>query len=203
MKDPYILASGAYADVWDMNDGTVIKAFKSKQRAHGNLVDIRDHDLLTKMFHAKEIESYEILITNKNINKFIPKYYGLVNPCEKLPKGSNQYVEGAGILLEKIEGKDRKVAYLEDLKLVVDEILTEMTYHLNGVCVWDASCFYESETNFKIIDFSIWDGASDYECYLCDNGVFTNQQKEELSSMAKQLTTRSTTDAQKAARPLA
>jgi hypothetical protein len=189
MSNPVILASGGYADVWDLNDGTVIKAYRSEIRAHGHVVDIKDHDLLTSMFYVRELTAYRCLVNISGIKDRIPKFFGQIDPHVILSSCEGKYVEGAGLRLEKIKGNDKKITHLEkgDREMVV-RVLWKMAEHLNHVYVWDASCFYVSDENFKIIDFSLWDKSSDYECHLYDHGSLNETQKGELTNQIEQLT---------------
>ena len=184
MTQPEKIASGAFADVWDLKDGTIIKAFRSESRAHGPIVDIRDHDLLTSVFCDKEIIAYATLKEIDNVKDHIPIFYGQRNPCGLLPVDEDVYVKGAGFIIEKLEGKDQKIAHLpQEAKNVVEPILWILSECLSGLNVWDSSCFFESDTCFKVIDFALWDSSSDYECHLFDQGRLNEEQKCYLQSL--------------------
>jgi len=150
MSEPVFYARGGYADVWDMNDGTVIKAYRSEARSHGRVVDIQGHNLLTSVFCAKELNAYNYLANVSGVKEYIPKFFGQVNPCGILLECKEKYVGSAGLRLEKVEGQNKKISNLEQAdQKIVEEKLWEILQHLNSVNVWDASCFYVSEKNLK------------------------------------------------------
>lgn len=181
MEKPQLIEKGAFADIWDLNDGTVFKAFRSVARSHGDIVDIRDHDLLTSVFCAKEISAYRNLKDVSGIKEYIPTFYGKENPYDILVDVDGIYVENAGFLLEKVSGKDSKIAHLsQSEKDLVEPVLWEISHCTEDLIVWDASCFFISENNFKIIDFALWESSSVYECYLYDHGVLNEEQKSYL-----------------------
>jgi len=55
------LGHGAYADVLDMTDGTVVKAYRREAFGNGPVQDWRDHDALTRGFFEAEASTYERL----------------------------------------------------------------------------------------------------------------------------------------------
>lgn len=180
MNQPVKIASGAFADVWDLGNGTVLKAFRSESRAHGNIIDIRDHDLLTSVFCAQEINAYLKLKELECVKQYIPAFYGRKDPVEFLPDFEGPYVKNAGFVIEKIKGEDQKIVHLpQQMQENVESILWILSEALNYLNVWDSSCFYESDGDFKIIDFALWD-ASEYECYIYDHGKLNEEQKHTL-----------------------
>lgn len=184
MNQPVKIGKGAFADVWDLHNGTVLKAFRSESRAPGEVIDIRDHDLLTNVFCAQEINAYLKLKEIENVNDFIPAFHGRKEPIGFLPDSEGPYVKGAAFIIEKINGSDQKVANLpQRSKESVEPILWLLSDSLNDLNVWDSSCFFESFSKFKIIDFALWD-ASDYECYMFAHGRLNEEQKHTLQRLA-------------------
>jgi hypothetical protein len=183
MTKPIKISSGAFADVWDLNNGKVLKAFRSKSRAHGQRADIKDDDLLTAVFCSMEINAYLSASEIKQVSPYIPTFYCQEDPNSILPNTNDNYVKGAGFIIEKIEGKDRKFIHLSTKeKIHVEIILQVLNQNLGALDVWDSSCFYTSEVDFKVIDFALWD-ASDYQCQLCECGAFNKQEEDYLRAL--------------------
>lgn len=100
-----------------------------------------------------------------------------------MPKTNTSYVKGAGFVIEKIEGKDQKIAHLsKEAQKVVEPVLSLLHENLRDLNVRDCSCFYESDNSFKLIDFALWD-SSYYQCHLYDHGRLTKEQRELLNSL--------------------
>ena len=185
MTEPIKISSGAFADVWDLKNGTVLKAFRSEPRAHGQRADIKGDDLLAAVFCSMEINAYLSASEIKQVSPYIPAFYGQKDPISILLNSNGNYVEGAGFIIEKIEGKDRKFIYLStEEKIHVEIILQVLNQNLGTLEVWDSSCFYTSEDDFKVIDFALWD-ASDYQCQLCEHGAFNKQEEDYLRALVR------------------
>lgn len=171
--------SGAFADIYDLENGTVLKAFRRKSHIHGAVVDWYDHDLLTKAHFVAEARAYESISDQHDLSKYIPKYFGRANPVELL--GSDEYVMGCGFIIEFIQGRAVKLCYAtSDILEVLNKVVDELSVLLTGVNVGDASYFSPGlRAGFTLIDFALWESA-DYECYLFDNGTLSGSLKEEL-----------------------
>ena len=189
MSNPVMIGNGSFADIWDLQDGTVLKAYRSESRLLSgyDIVDIQDHDLLTSVYCYMEKEAYLNLRQIRNVNMHLPEFIGQKDPAMILSNMNNTYVKGAGLIIEKVEGKDQKSVDLSPAKkLCVEPVLSTSKQNLSNLYTYDSvsdsSCFYESKNKFKIIDFGLWD-ASDYECYLHDHGVLTQSQKDTLRSL--------------------
>jgi hypothetical protein len=183
MAVPTKLCSSGVADVWDLHDGRVLKAFRSEPRAHGLEVgDINDHDLVTAAICSKEVKAYLKTTEIKELEPYIPEFFGQVDPCVVLTCSNCKYVAGAGFIIEKIDGKDNKVRELtENILESIRPISDVLANLIQPLRVIDASIFYCSENNFKLIDFAYWD-YSEYQCQLQDGGRLTSHQKEELKA---------------------
>ena len=201
MTQPVIIAKGAFADVWDLQNGKVLKAFRSESRAHGEVVDIQDHDLLTSVYCAQEANAYKKLKGVANVQSHLPDFYGKQDPIDLLPKTNTLYVKDAGFIIQKLEGRDQKIAHLsKENQEAVEPILWQLSENLRGLNVWDCSCFYKSNNSFKLIDFALWD-ASDYQCHLYDHGRLTKEQRKILNGLAA-TNNAFNPDAKKDSRPL-
>ena len=66
------------------------------------------------------------------------------------------FVQGCGLLLERIPGRDRKFAELEPgLEIRVDAVLRSMQDRIGIDDPWDGSCFVPgSRAAFTLIDFA-------------------------------------------------
>lgn len=182
-----VIGKGGFAEVLDIGNGRVLKAYLKKSRAHGPVRCWEDHDLLTSVFFAKEVQAYRSVMSMDSIRHNFPCFYGVEDPRLWIPNHGNRYVPGCGIILERIPGKDRKLAHLpEAIEKRVSAVLEEALSSLREVNVWDASCFVEpNDEGIKIIDFGLWDRSSDYEVYLSDYGSFTEKQRKDLSAIAE------------------
>jgi hypothetical protein len=155
-----LLGSGAFADVFDIGDGTVIKAYRRQRHAPAAASDgWIDHDRITRLLWRTEAESYERLQPHHDVNTFVPIYHGRVDPValglpQDLEKGP--HVPGCGIRLEKLRGEESKIAHLPSLLIARAEIVLERIGEICGrINLWDASCIRPGpRTEFAVIDFS-------------------------------------------------
>ncbi len=157
-----LLGSGAFADVFDAGDGTVIKAYRRQRHAPGPLDSWTDHDRLTRLLWRTEAECYERLQSHDDVKAFVPIYYGRVDPLQfgirqDLEKGP--YVQHCGLRLEKITGEESKIAHLPKPLICRAEKVLERIGELCGrIDLWDASCIRPGpRTDFVVIDFATSD----------------------------------------------
>ena len=179
------IGNGDFADVFDMGDGTVVKAFRRLQHTGGDVGDWIDEDALTTELYAAEARAYERLQQICDLALFTPVYYGRIDPCNLPDLTAHEqckYVSGCGIRLERISGtavkfglqdRERK----EEMRGVLERIETELA----PGNVWDSSCFVPGSRQwFTLIDFAVWDNFDDCVEVLYEQGTFTRQQREQL-----------------------
>lgn len=181
------LASGAFADVLDMRDGTVVKAYRRQPHTSRPVEDWRDHEALTRGFFEAEAAAYERLSGHPELRVFAPRFLGRIDPAQisDLAEPPEEgYVRHCGFRLERIPGKDVKVSRLpEPLRAEVEMILERLRDEVQAGHVWDASCFVPgSRSPFTLIDFATWDDFTDLQMLLEQQGCLSDEQRAELSS---------------------
>lgn len=177
-----LIGSGAFADVFDLGDGTVVKAYKRISHS-GEVWDWQDHDALTVEMFAAEARAYETLRNIPDLAVYAPIFYGRSDPCSLVdPKQAEEYVAGCGLVLEMIAGKDTKVASPHfPSKAEIEPILERFANEVTSGNVWDSSCFIPgSRAQFTFIDFAVWEHLLECEEMLTDQGQFTAQQRQQL-----------------------
>ncbi len=159
---PTLLGSGAFAHVFDMRDGTVVKAYYRQRHASRPIDDWTDPDRITRLLWRTEAEAYERLQSLEDLRPFVPKFYGRVDPHalglpQYLPRGP--HLPECGLRLEKITGEDRKLAHLErQLQQKAEVVLEKIRDSCGRLDVWDASCFCPGScADFTLIDFAVSD----------------------------------------------
>src|SRR6266446_4302868 len=55
------LNDGAFADVFDLGDGSVAKVYRRTSHTHGPVLDWDDHDFITRRLYDVEVNAYERL----------------------------------------------------------------------------------------------------------------------------------------------
>lgn len=181
------IASGAFADILDMGDGSVVKAYRRQRHTLRPVEDWRDHEALTRGFFEAEAAAYERLSEHPDLAVFAPRFLGRIDPAgiSDLAEPPEQgYVRHCGFRLERILGKDIKVSRLpEPLRAEVETILEWLRDEVQAGHVWDASCFVpESSSLFTLIDFATWDDFTDLQMLLEQQGCFSDEQRAQLSS---------------------
>lgn len=181
------VAAGAFADVLDMADGTVVKAYRRQQHTSGPVQDWRDHEALTRGYFEFEAAAYERLQRYPDLLVFTPRFLGRIDPAalsdlEDPPELG--YLRACGIRLEKVPGEDIKVSRLsQQLRTEVEAVLDRLRDEVQAGHVWDASCFVPgTRAPFTLIDFATWDDFSDWHMQLKEQGTFSDEQRLELSS---------------------
>lgn len=158
-----LFGRGGFADVLDLSDGTVVKLYKRMPHTNDQVQHWSDHDAITRMLSRVEFEAYQQLQDHPAIERFISRFFGSVAVSNiQLPSdlSPEQYVTGYGIRLEKIIGREAKVAHLNlNLHTRVGEVLESIRDTVGELNVWDSSCFVPgSRAEFCLIDFALWDG---------------------------------------------
>ncbi len=143
------IGSGDFADVFDLGDGTVVKAFRRLQHTGGDVAEWRDEDALTTQLFEAEVRAYERLRRLPDLAVFTPEFFGEIDPYENVDlKESEQYsyVRGCGIRLERILGTDIKFAFLDQqLKEEVHVILERF-----GTSFWIALISWKNNERSRI-----------------------------------------------------
>lgn len=182
MRRPF--DSGGCADIYELPDGRVLKAFRRRSHTYGFVESYwDDHDAITRAQFRAEALAYERLQALPDLEIYVPRYFGRLDPIEFLQLGPDdrRYVRGCGLVLERIPGRAWKMAHLEEeLEASASRVLEQIRDQLELEQVWDASCFSPgSRASFTLIDFALWD-AEAYEIALARNGQLTELERAKL-----------------------
>jgi hypothetical protein len=180
---------GAYAVVFDVGDGTVVKAYRRKRTTNLAVGEWCDHEAIIKATWANEVRAYEKLMSDRELVDFVPRFHGRCDPLELIPSavvGSLPLVHGCGLRLEKINGTAIKLAALDDdIRKAVERVLWQILDAVQPGNVWDSSCFVPgSRAAFTIIDFALWDGVDDFSEPLERCGRLSDRQRSQLDAFA-------------------
>lgn len=184
------IARGAFADVLDMCDGSVVKAYRRQRHTDRAVQDWRDQDALTQGFFEAEVAIYERLSHHPDLAVFAPRFLGRVDPCglsALADPPEEGYIRNCGLRLEKILGKDIKVSQLQEpIRGEVEKVLERLREEVGAGHVWDASCFVPgSQAKFTLIDFATWDGWTSFQSLLEECGRLTDEQRAQLQLMCR------------------
>lgn len=190
MVQPRLLSNdGAYAAVFDLGDGTVVKAYRQKYTTTIAVGEWCDHEAIIRATWANEVRAYtQLMAADLDLRNFVPRFYGQCDPLDLISSaaiGSLRLMPGCGIRLERIDGRAAKLAALDDdLREAVTRILWRIRDVIEPGNVWDSSCFVPgSRAEFTIIDFALWDGVDDYSEPLERRGYLLEHQRAELQSL--------------------
>jgi hypothetical protein len=166
--------AGNFADVYDLGDGTILKAFLTLH-APGRPATYWEHqDLVTRRVFRAEAEAYEKLQAHAEIEPFLPRYFGRVDPTALNLSGGRRgpYLQGCGILLERLSGKEMKIGCLPHTLLAeADKLIDKMAEVLGRMELTDASCFVPgSRRDFTVVDFGLWNRYSEVRHQLAIEG---------------------------------
>lgn len=180
-KLPIPFARGGNADLFQVANARVLKAFRRKSYVVTAPVDWNDHDAITRVTFRAEARAYERLQQHPHLERYTPAYFGIAYPhrvLAALPEANARYVGGCGLLLEYIAGVAIKLSALEkELRRQVATVLIRFRDDVGISSIWDASCFIPgSRALFTVIDFSTWDSA-DYQATLYEAGRLSPQQR--------------------------
>ena len=183
---PTFLARGAYADVFDIGDGTVAKVFRRTLHTHSPVVDWDDHDFLTRRLFATERAAYERLHSLPNLSTHIPQYFGVIDEStfNSFPSSSGEsFVAGCALRLERIPGRDIKIAFVPaPIQQSIEALLEGIRDACRDINVWDCSCFIPGPRSaFVVIDFAYWEGLSDVQVYLDEHKHLPEALRKKLS----------------------
>ena len=180
-----ILATGNFADIIDLGDGTVVKAFR--RNSHTNRTDVSqdDQDALTRGFFLHEVLAYEALQSHSDLEIFAPRFEGRIDPTRLEVTGQSPasvYVSGCGLHLERIQGEAVKIANLpRDVQIRVEVVLEAMQERIGLRDPWDGSCFVPgSRAEFTVIDFATWNDWLEYYEMLEEHGELTESARRRL-----------------------
>jgi hypothetical protein len=181
---------GADALVFDMKDGTVLKAYRRKFTTNVGVGEWRDHEAIIRATWANEVRAYIELARHADLYAFVPVFHGPADPLALLPAESlsaNSLVPECGIRLEKIPGQARKLADLsDDIRVEVEAVLWRIRDAIEPGNVWDSSCFYPGiRSPFTLIDFALWDGVDDFSETLRRTGRLSDEQRTELERLGR------------------
>ena len=73
---------GAYAAVFDVGDGTVVKAYRRKCTTSVAIGEWCDHEAIIKATWANEVRAYGNLMADRDLGDFVPRFYGRCDPLE-------------------------------------------------------------------------------------------------------------------------
>lgn len=158
-----------FADVYDLGDGRVMKAFR---RIVSNAKQ-GDLDLLVKGYFWTEVMAYK-QISESDLSDYVPDFYGVVDPIELLEHSSEaqqKYVTGCGYIMSKLSGVEDKLRTFVvnekpnlEIATRLDSIYDDISHELSNLDVdaSDCSCFVQENGQFFFIDFATW-SASPYE----------------------------------------
>jgi hypothetical protein len=180
------LSHGAFADVFDLDDGTVAKVFRRTSHTNNDVRSWDDHEFITRRLFATEVAAYERLQDKPDLVRFIPRYYGTIDQASlTLPASSTgePYVAGCVLRLELIAGRDIKAGLVaQPLQKEIDDVLWQILDVAGRVHVWDCSCFIPGpRTPFVIIDFAMWEDLPDVQSYLDEHGHIPDDMRRRLS----------------------
>ena len=183
-----LLNRGAFADVFDVGDGTVIKVFRRIQQTHSPVREWSDHDFIIRQLFAAEVAAYERLQDRQNLVKYVPRYFGTINASDLgivSPNPTEPHVEGCALRLERIVGTDMKVALVPNpIRQAVESVLEEIRDVAGRINVWDCSCFIPGpRADFAVIDFALWDDWVDVQLYLEENGSIPEDVRRRIKVM--------------------
>jgi hypothetical protein len=181
-----ILASGNFADIIDLGDGTVVKAFRRNSHTNRSDVSQEDQDALTRGFFLNEARAYEALQSHADLEIFVPKFAGRIDPTqlEVAELRADAYVVGCGLRLERLDGHAVKIANLpRDVQMRVEAVLEQMQERIGLQDPWDGSCFIPgSRAEFTVIDFATWNDWLEYYEMLEQHGELTDSARRRLNA---------------------
>jgi hypothetical protein len=177
---------GDFADILDLGDDTVVKAFRHNSHTKRQDVSREDEDLFTRGYFLTEARAYEDLQHHPELEIYVPKFFGRIDPCTlDLPAGiaSGDYVQGCGLRLERIVGVDRRISALEQpVRDRVEAVLERMQTTIRLGNPWDGCCFVPGRrAEFALIDFSTWDDWYDSYQVLERDGRLSDAARRWLS----------------------
>lgn len=176
-----ILATGGFADLIAVSDGSVAKAFRRQPHTHDPVRKWEHQEELTRAMYRSELTAYERLRDFPDLEVFAPRFFGPVAIAE-LELDATKYVKGCAFRMERILGRAVKIGLVDESKQVlVTDVLRRWRTEVGITCASDGSCFFPgSRSAFTIIDFSMRDVFAECEPLLAMNGEFTEAQLEML-----------------------
>jgi hypothetical protein len=147
------IASGAFCEVFDLGNGTVLKAFRDivpTGQPHA------DPTLIPRIVFSRERKAYRALQEHPDLEVFLPLYLGETDPRDYPIESACTFTSACGLLLERIPGKDVKLVDLPVKMFTVAETVIEaMKERVLLGDPWDASGFVPgTRRELTIIDFA-------------------------------------------------
>lgn len=182
-----IAASGGFADIIDLGDGTVAKVYRHHRHCYDDVEDDTHHDFITQKLFEVEARAYECIQSEPNLTNCTPRYFGRLD-TKTLALGPSStgepYLPGCAFRIERLSGADRKIATVgEPLRSEIERSLQAIRQKVGDLHTIDASCFVPGPRGkFVLIDFALWTGLSDAQLHLSSNRELTPQVRAELLS---------------------
>jgi hypothetical protein len=155
-----LLGYGAFADVIDLGDGTVAKAYRRRRHTVRADIPLDLHDRLTRRLFQVEAQAYDQLQGVPELETYLPRYFGRLDPAALgLPtSGQEEHLQGCGIRLERLVGSEDKIGNLPaELLNEAESVLKRIHESIGRAWVWDACAFYPgSRRALTLIDFALW-----------------------------------------------
>lgn len=147
------IASGDFAEVFELGDGKVLKAFfdlATAARPDG------DRTFIPRILFAAEVDAYVRLQQHPDLEVYVPRYFGTVDPRSFDLSTDRRYSSASGMVLERIDADEFKLHQLDEGILPEVESVIDRIKETVGVDhPWDASCFIPgTRAPFTIIDFA-------------------------------------------------
>jgi hypothetical protein len=185
---PRLLASGAFADVFDLGDDTVIKVYRRTSHTADPPEDWSDHDFVTGLLCATEVAAYERLQSSAALLQHIPRFLGAVADSTVAGLKSSTgdpFVPGCAFRLERIRGCDIKIAPMNPpMQQEIELILEQIHDACKSINLWDCSCFIPGpRRRFVVIDFALWDHFAEVQYFLNEGRRISPDLRERLRSL--------------------
>ena len=178
-----LIGRGASADVFDLGDNTVVKAYRRIRQTQGPVRNWDDHEFMSRQFFATEVRAYERLQARPDLAEYTPRFFGPIELSEYDLHSSSPdepLIPGCAFRLERIDGRDTKISQVPSpLQQRIEAILEDIRDTVERIHVWDCSCFVPGpRTDFVVIDFGVWEDWADPQIYLDKHGVLPHDIRE-------------------------
>lgn len=168
------LDRGAFADVFDLHDGTVLKVYRRIAQTHASVRNWDDHEFLIRCLCFVEAAAYNKLQGMAVLERYIPKFFGRFEPAEfnLAAPTAEPFVPGCALRLERIRGQDVKIAHvMSPLREEIETVLEAIHDQVGRINVWNCSCFVPGpRSRFVVIDFALWDDWHSAQAHLEEHG---------------------------------
>ncbi len=183
-----LLSVGAYAVVFYMGNGTVVKAYLRRRMTRVAVGDWADHEAIIRAVWANEVRTYQRLASRPDLRVFVPEFVGPCDPLQVLPVqriGTLRLMQGCGLRLERIHGTPTNWTTVDlELRPSVEGVLRHLIDTIQPGNVWGSACFVPgSRAAFTLIDFALWDRVNEFAEPLELRGRLSNRQRAELATL--------------------